>query len=111
MGKNLPPSSQRAFYALAACFRRGTSAKSGVMLKAALSGIAFAALATGASFGQGSGYQSVPVELANLREDVRVLSQRVGELQLRLEQAERENNELRAKTSSSAQNNASVQQL
>lgn len=35
------------------------------------------------------------VELANLREDVRGLVQRVGELTLRLEQLERENAELR----------------
>lgn len=40
--------------------------------------------------------QSSPqVELANLREDVRGLTQRVGELSLRLEQLERENAELR----------------
>lgn len=35
------------------------------------------------------------MELANLREDVRGLTQRVGELALRLEQLERENAELR----------------
>jgi LysM repeat protein len=81
------------------------------MLKAALSGIAFTLLATVTSFGQASGYQSMPVELANLREDVRILTQKMGELQLRLEQFERENNELRAKNANAAQNNASVQQL
>jgi LysM repeat protein len=37
-----------------------------------------------------------PVDLANLREDVRGLSQRVGELSLRVEQLERENTELRS---------------
>jgi LysM repeat protein len=37
-------------------------------------------------------------EIANLREDVRGLTQRVGELTLRLEQLERENAELRQRT-------------
>ena len=36
-------------------------------------------------------------ELASLREDVRMLSQRVNELSLRVEQLERDNNELRSK--------------
>lgn len=36
-----------------------------------------------------------PVELANLREDVRGLTQRVGDLELKIEQLERENAELR----------------
>ena len=30
--------------------------------------------------------QSIPIELANLREDVRLLAQRTGELALRVEQ-------------------------
>jgi LysM repeat protein len=38
-------------------------------------------------------------ELANLREDVRGLTQRVGELTLRLEQLERENADLKTRTS------------
>ncbi len=42
------------------------------------------------------------VEFANLREDVRGLSQRVAELTLRLEQAERENAELRRRAASDA---------
>ena len=46
-----------------------------------------------AAFGQGA-----QVEMANLREDVRGLSQRVAELSLRLEQLERENVELRRKS-------------
>jgi LysM repeat protein len=37
-------------------------------------------------------------ELASLREDVRLLSQRVGDLSLRVEQLERENTDLRAKS-------------
>lgn len=37
-------------------------------------------------------------EIASLREDVRLLSQRVNELGLRIEQLERDNNDLRAKS-------------
>ena len=37
-------------------------------------------------------------ELASLREDVRLLSQRLGELSLRVEQLERDNSELRTKS-------------
>jgi LysM repeat protein len=51
------------------------------------------------------------VELANLREDVRGLVQRVGELSLRVEQLERENRELRGATSSASQSYATVTQL
>jgi LysM repeat protein len=40
------------------------------------------------------------VELANLREDIRGLTQRVGELSLRVEQLERENGELHTKSRS-----------
>lgn len=40
-----------------------------------------------------------PVEFANLREDVRGLTQRVGSLMLRIEQLERENAELRQRAS------------
>jgi nucleoid-associated protein YgaU len=42
--------------------------------------------------------QGTQVEIANLREDVRGLSQKVAELSLRLEQLERENAELRRKS-------------
>lgn len=41
------------------------------------------------------------LEFANLREDVRGLTQRVGELTLRIEQLERENTELRQRSSRS----------
>lgn len=51
------------------------------------------------------------LELANLREDVRMLSQRVGELQLRVEQLERENRELRDRSSAAGQNYATLAQL
>ena len=50
-------------------------------------------------------------EIANLREDVRGLTQRVGELALRLEQLERENAELRNRASVSDKSFATVSQL
>lgn len=50
-------------------------------------------------------------ELANLREDVRGLTQRVGELALRLEQLERENAELRQRSSVADRSYATVAQL
>ncbi|MFA6961959.1 MAG: LysM domain-containing protein [Opitutaceae bacterium] len=55
--------------------------------------------------------QSVGSELANLREDVRLLSQKVGALSLKVEDLERENASLRTQTASSAQAYATVQQL
>lgn len=55
--------------------------------------------------------QSIPIELANLREDVRILSQRTGELALRVEQLERENAELRRQTAGDAQSYATIVQL
>lgn len=50
-------------------------------------------------------------EIANLREDVRGLTQRVGELTLRLEQLERENADLRQQSSASVRSYATVAQL
>ena len=55
--------------------------------------------------------QNSQVELANLREDVRGLVQRVGELSLRIEQLERQNAELREKSATSAQTYATLAQL
>ena len=56
--------------------------------------------------------QSSPqFEIANLREDVRGLTQRVGELSLRLEQLERENAELRQRSNSAVRSYATVAQL
>ena len=55
--------------------------------------------------------QSIPIELANLREDVRLLAQRTGELALRVEQLERENAELRRQTAGDAQTYATVVQV
>ncbi len=52
-----------------------------------------------------------PVEVANLREDVRVLTQRVAELGLRLEQLERENAELRKRVQGGDRNAATSAQL
>jgi LysM repeat protein len=59
-----------------------------------------------AAFGQNS-----QLELANLREDVRGLTQRVGELSLKLEQLERENSELRQRASSADRTYVTVSQL
>ncbi len=55
--------------------------------------------------------QTAAIELANLREDVRLLSQRVGEFQARLEQLENENRELRSKAAGAAQSYATIAQL
>ena len=51
------------------------------------------------------------MDIVNLREDVRVLTQRVGDLQIRVEQLERENNDLRTQTGNAAQTYATVAQL
>lgn len=51
--------------------------------------------------------QNPQVELANLREDVRGLTQRVAQMSLRLEELERENHELRQRASA-ADNKAYV---
>lgn len=57
------------------------------------------------------GAQSAQAEMANLREDVRELVQRVGELSLRVEQLERQNGELREKSAASAQAYVTLEQL
>jgi hypothetical protein len=49
--------------------------------------------------------------LANMREDMRGLIQRVGELTLRVEQLERENASLRSSASAAEQSFATVSQL
>ena len=54
---------------------------------------------------------AVQVELANLREDVRGLVQRTGDLTLRVEQLERENAALRSKAGASEKNHATLVQL
>lgn len=54
---------------------------------------------------------SVQVELANLREDVRGLTQRVGSLSLRVEQLERENAELRGRAGEAERSYVTLTQL
>jgi len=54
---------------------------------------------------------STQVEVANLREDVRGLIQRVGELQLRVEQLERENAELTRRVESGQRSAVTLAQL
>ncbi len=55
--------------------------------------------------------QSPAVELANLREDVRLLMQRVGQLALRVEQLEAENERLVRSTAGAERNFATLAQL
>jgi LysM repeat protein len=55
--------------------------------------------------------QSLAVEVANLREDVRMLTQRVGELSLNVEQLQRENQGLRNQADSGKQAYATLAQL
>ncbi len=55
--------------------------------------------------------QSLPVEVANLREDVRGLAQRLGELALRVEQLERENAELRGQLTAAGRAQVTLAQL
>lgn len=54
---------------------------------------------------------SPAVELANMREDMRLLIQRVGELSLRVEQLEKENAELSKAVARGQQNLATLSQL
>jgi LysM repeat protein len=68
-------------------------------------------LASGALAAAAFAQNSPQFEIANLREDVRGLTQRVGELTLRLEQLERENAELRQRSSLSDKSYATVAQL
>jgi LysM repeat protein len=51
------------------------------------------------------------IEVANLREDVRGLVQRVGDLSLRVEQLERENSQLRSKADAGGKSYATLMQL
>lgn len=68
-------------------------------------------LASGAMAAAAFAQNSPQFEIANLREDVRGLTQRVGELTLRLEQLERENAELRQRSSTSDKSYATLAQL
>ena len=99
-----------AFSRLGTCFRRVFSTQSDFMLKAVLFSAAFA-LVTCATGAQTTGGQSLASDVANMREDLRILTQRVGELSLTIEQLQRENATLRSQTANSAQAYATVQQL
>lgn len=55
--------------------------------------------------------QVSPIDFANLREDVRGLSQKFGDLELRVEQLERENNDLRARASTAGKDYVTLVQL
>lgn len=68
-------------------------------------------IACGALAATGWAQTPAQVELANLREDVRGLAQRVAELTLRLEQAERENAELRRRAAADASARVTLAQL
>lgn len=68
-------------------------------------------LAGGALAATAFAQNSPQFEIANLREDVRGLTQRVGELALRLEQLERENNELRQRSSAADKSYVTLTQL
>ncbi len=102
--------SARKSLRLGTCFRTGFGATSASMWKTAFFGaaLAFAELTAGA---QTNGTQSLNSEVANMRADMTVLTQRVGELALRVEQLERDNAALRTQTANSAQAFATVQQL
>ena len=73
------------------------------MLKLVTTGLGLAACALAQAPSQ--------VEVANLREDVRGLVQRVGELTLRLEQLERENAELRQQSGTSDRQRVTLAQV
>lgn len=74
------------------------------MWKRLLWGCVFAASA-------GAQTTSTQIELANLREDVRGLVQRVGELSLRVEQLERDNSELRGRAGAAEKSYVTLAQL
>jgi LysM repeat protein len=52
-----------------------------------------------------------PIDIANLREDVRGLSQRLGDLTLRVEQLEAENSQLKEKARSAGESGVTLVQL
>ncbi len=81
------------------------------MFKAVLCSTGLILVALTAGVLQAQPAQSLSTELANLREDIRGLSQRTNELQLRVEQLERENTDLRGKSTGATQSYATVVQL
>jgi LysM repeat protein len=68
-------------------------------------------LIAAAFFSAAAAAQPPQVELANLREDVRGLTQRVGEMALRLEQLEREVVELRRRSAAADKSHATLAQV
>ncbi len=68
-------------------------------------------LAAGALCAAASAQTPAQIEAANLREDVRGLVQRVGELTLRLEQLERDNAELRHRVAAADKGYATLAQV
>jgi LysM repeat protein len=78
-------------------------AKLRAMMKILMAGVGLAACASAQGPSQ--------VEVANLREDVRGLVQRVGELTLRVEQLERENAELRHNSGASERQRVTLAQV
>jgi LysM repeat protein len=71
----------------------------------ALLGLGVASCPARAQSGTGS------IDIANLREDVNLLTQRLGDLQIRVEQLERQNNDLKNQAGNAAQTYATVAQL
>jgi LysM repeat protein len=94
----------RAIAAICRLFSPADFASSVGMWKVCLIGCAIA----GAASGQTGPSQ---IEFANLREDVRGLTQRTGELQLRIEQLERENNDLKLRANSGERAGVTLTQL
>src|SRR5215207_6601536 len=68
-------------------------------------------LAGGALAATAFAQNSPQFEIANLREDVRGLTQRLGDLSLRLEQLERENADLRQRSQASDKSYVTLAQL
>jgi LysM repeat protein len=87
------------------CFRARIYPSCAAMLKRLLFGCVLVASASAQTS------SSTQVELANMREDVRGLVQRVGDLSLRVEQLERENRELSARAATAGRSYVTLTQL
>lgn len=81
------------------------------MWKTVFWGAVLGAVSIPAAADTAGGSQSLNVEVANMRADLTLLTQRVGELSLRVEQLERDNTALRTQTANSSQAFATIQQL
>ena len=107
-GRALPAPAQRQFRAHD--FRRTSRLFSGDLFSSSAAmwkGLLAGGMMAASAFAQ----NSPQVELANLREDVRGLMQRVGELSLRIEQLERENSDLRQKSAANDRAFVTMSQL